>query len=153
MPGTPLQVPLFTFPPHAGLRRIEARLIAVQEEYGLTDIFLYRSGTGISGICLRTFPLLRLEKIIRASGSANYGTLARYHQLFFRVGEVQSENQDLISGPPGFIKLLPAPGENNARFVSRPHYEFLKEFNPDVREYPRMHGEGAVILTHTVCEE
>jgi hypothetical protein len=153
VPGTMLQVPLFTYPPHSRIGRIEPLLATVQEQYGLSDIYLYRSGTGVSAICLRTFPLRRLEKIIRASGSANYGTLVKYKQLFFRVGEVRDENQILMSGPPEYVKTLSAPEGNNARFISRPHYHFMKDVIPSLREYPRMHGKGTVILTHTVNEE
>jgi hypothetical protein len=153
VPGTTLQVPLFLYPPHSRIERVESLLAALQEQYKLSDIYLYRSGTGISAICLRTFPLRRLKKIIRASGSANFGTLVKYRQLFFRVGEVRSEDRQLITGPPGFIRTIPAPEENNTRFVSRPHYHFMKDFLPTLREYPRMHGKGAVILTHTVNEE
>jgi DNA primase catalytic subunit len=153
VPGTMLQVPLFTYPPHCRIGRIEPLLATVQEQYGLSDIYLYRSGTGVSAICLRTFPLRRLEKIIRASGSANYGTLVKYKQLFFRVGEVRDENQILMSGPPEYVKTLPAPEGNNARFISRPHYHFMKDVIPSLREYPRMHGKGTVILNHTVNEE
>ncbi|MFA5268263.1 MAG: hypothetical protein WC379_09840 [Methanoregula sp.] len=152
VPGTMVQVPLFTYPSYSRLDRIEPLLIAVQEQYGLSDIYVYRSTTGISAICLRTFPLRRLEKIIKASGSVNYGTLLKYKQLFFRVGEVRDEDQNLISGPPEFIKILPAPEENNGRYVSRPHYGFMKDFVVSLREYPRMHGRGSVILTHTVNE-
>ena len=153
VPGTPLQVPLFTYPPQSRIERIGSLLSVVQEQYGLSDIYLYRSGTGVSAICLRTFPIRRLEKIIRASGSTNYGTLLKYRQLFFRVGEVRDENQNLIFLPPAFAKTLPAPVEDNARFISRPHYHFMKEFLPAIHDYPRMHGKGTVILTHTVNEE
>lgn len=152
VPGTQLQVPLFTYPSYSRIERIEPLLLAVQEQYGLSDIYLYRSTTGISAVCLRTFPLRRLEKIIKASGSVNYGTLVKYKQLFFRVGEVRDEDQNLISGPPEFVKILPAPEENNARYISRPHYAFMKDFVPGLREYPRMHGKGSVIITHTVNE-
>jgi hypothetical protein len=153
VPGTTLQVPLFTYQPHCRIERVESLLSAVQQQYGLSDIYLYRSGTGISAVCLRTFPLRRLEKIIRASGSTNFGTLVKYKQLFFRVGEVRDENQGIINGQPGYVKTLPAPEENNVRFVSRPHYDFLRDFIPLLREYPKKHGRGAVILTHTVNEE
>ena len=78
VPGTPLQVPLFTFPPYSRMEKVESLLTAVQQQYGLSDIYLYRSGTGIAAICLRTFPIRRLEKIIKASGSVNYGTLVKY---------------------------------------------------------------------------
>jgi hypothetical protein len=153
VPKTPLQVPLFTFPPHSRIERIAPLLAAVQEQYGLSDIYLYRSATGISAICLRTFPIRRLEKIIRASGSTNFGTLVKYKQLFFRIGEVRDENQKLIAETPEFVKTLAAPEENNARFISSPHYHFMKEFVPALRKYPRMHGKGTVILAHTVNEE
>jgi hypothetical protein len=153
VPGTPLQVPLFTYPPHTRIERVESMLTEVQAQYGLSDLYLYRSGTGISAICLATFPLRRLEKIIRASGSVNFGTLVKYRQLFFRVGEVRNENQEFVNGPPEFVKTLAAPDENNARFISRPHYHFLNDFCPALRKYPRMHGNGTVFLTHTVSEE
>ncbi len=153
VPGTPLQVPLFTFPPYSRVEKVESLLTAVQQQYRLSDIYLYHSNTGIAAICLRTFPIRRLEKIIKASGSVNYGTLVKYRQLFFRVGEVRDENQKIIAGPPEYVKTLPAPDADNARFVSMPHYQFMKDFVPVLREYPRMHGNGAVILTHTVNEE
>jgi hypothetical protein len=153
VPTTSLQVPLFMYPPHVSIERAESLLAAVQEQYGLSDIYLYRSGTGVSALCLRTFSLRRLEKIVRASGSMNFGTLVKYKQLFFRVGEVRDENRQLIAGLPELVKTLPAPEENNARFISRPHYHFMKGFVPALRKYPRMHGKGAVILTHTVNEE
>ena len=153
VPGTTLQVPLFTYPPHSRMDRVESLLAAAQEEYGLSDIYLYRSGTGASAICLRTFPLRRLEKIIHASASVNYGALVKYKQLFFRVGTVRDMNQKLISGPPEYMKTLFAPEADNARFISGPHYLFMKDAIPSLREYPRMHGKGTVILTHTVSEE
>jgi hypothetical protein len=153
VPKTPLQVPIFLYPPHSRIEKVVSLLVAVQEQYGLSDIYLYRSETGIAAISLRTFPLRRLEKIIRASGSTNYGTLVKYKQLFFRVGEVRDENLQLIAGQPVFMKTLPATDEENARFVSRPHYQFMKDFITGLRNYPRMHGKGPVILTHTVNEE
>jgi len=153
VPGTPLQVPLFLYPPHSRIEKVESLLVAVQEQYVLSDIYLYRSETGIAAICLRTFPLRRLEKVIRASGSANYGTLVKYKQLFFRVGEVRDENSRLIAGQPEFIKTLPATEEKNARFISGPHYQFMKDFFPGLPDYQRMHGKGTVLLTHTVNEE
>jgi len=153
VPGTPLHIPLFTYPAASRVERIERQLKEVQQQYRLSDIYLYRSKTGISAICLRTFPLRRLEKIIRASGSTNYGTLVTYKQVFFRVGEVRGEDQSLIAGPPEFIKILPAPDADNSHSVSRPHYGFMRDFVPALRDYPRMHGEGPAVLTHTVNEE
>ena len=152
VPGTPLQVPFFIFPATSA-GRAESRLSAVQEQYGLSDIYLYRSGTGISALCLRTFPMRRLEKIIKASGSANLGMLEKFRHLFFRIGEVRDEDQNLLSGPPVFLKTITAPEENNARFISGPHYHFMKDFLPCLRTYQRMHGEGDVSLSHTVNED
>jgi hypothetical protein len=150
--GTPLQVPFFSYPPGCRATAIENVLRTVQEQYGLTDIYLYRSGTAFCALSLGTFPIRRLEKIIKASGSSNFGTLVRYRQLFFRVGEVRDDAGRLVNGPPEFVKTLPAPGENNCRYVSRPHHAFLQDFIPGLPDYPRMHGEGSVLLTHTVNE-
>lgn len=152
VPGTPLHIPLFTYPPGSRISRIERQLKEVQQQYRLPDIYLYRSKTGIAAICLRTFPLRRLEKIIRASGSTNFGTLVTYKQVFFRIGEVRGEDQSLIAGPPEFVKTLPAPEADNNHAVSGPHYSFLRDFIPALRHYPRMHGKGSVVLTHTVNE-
>ncbi|HII98125.1 MAG TPA: hypothetical protein HA272_02385, partial [Methanoregula sp.] len=122
------------------------------EEYGLSDIHLYRSDTEIAAICLRTFPLRRLEKIIKASGSANYGSLLKYKQLFFRVGEKHTGAGQVSAGPPVFEKTIRAPEKNNAHFISRPHHTFLSGFI-HLADYPRMHGEGGVFLTHTIIED
>lgn len=153
VPKTSLQIPFFAYPRHRGLAGIERELCYIQEMYGLSDILLYRSATGISAVCLRTFPLRRLEKIIGASASVNYGHLLKYHQLFFRVGEVKDEDQNVLEGPPAYIKTLPAGEAANGHFISGPHYRFLADFRTPLISYPRMHGQGPVTLTHTVTEE
>ncbi|MGB9176903.1 MAG: hypothetical protein WCB46_09240 [Methanoregula sp.] len=116
----PLQVLLFVFPPHSRIVRVASLLAAVQKRDGLSDISLYRTGTGISVICQRTFPVRRPEKMIRAAGTTNFGTLVKYRQLFFRIGEVRDENQKVLAGAPEFVWTLTAPEKNNVRFVSRP---------------------------------
>jgi hypothetical protein len=152
VPGTPLQVPFFMYPTNDA-ERVTSRLAVVQERYGLSDIYLYRSGTGISGICLRTLPVRRLEKIIKASGSSNFGTLVKYRQLFFRVGEVLDDEQNLVAGPPSYLKTVTAADTNNAHFISAPHFRFMKDHIPELRPYMRMHGRGSVVLTHTISTE
>ena len=153
VPGTPLQVPFFMYPPHRSLSGIEHELCRLQAMYGLSDLTLYRSGKGISAVCLRTFPLRRLEKIIAASTSTSNGTLLKYHQLFFRVGEVRDENQELLENPPEYLKILPGSESANEHFVSMPHCRFLEDFKTPQRRYLRMHGQGPVMLTHTITEE
>ncbi|NMB77972.1 MAG: hypothetical protein GYA23_02615 [Methanomicrobiales archaeon] len=152
VPGIDRQIPLFQWPARRNLVRIEADLRRLQQQYGLSDIYVYRSASEISALCLRTFPLRRLEKIIKASGSANYGTLVKYKQLFFRVGEKRTSDGRILDGAPVYQTTLAAPEENNAHMVSRPHARFLAGFLP-LRDYPRMHGEGEVYLTHAVIEE
>lgn len=152
VPGIDRQIPVFVYPLQRNRKRIEAELIRVQEEYGLSDIYMYRSDTGIAAICLRTFPLRRLEKIMKASGSANYGLLLKYKQLFFRVGEKHTGAGQVSAGPPIYEKTIRAPEKNNAHYISRPHHTFLSGFIP-LRDYPRMHGEGDVFLTHAIIED
>ena len=152
VPGTALQIPFFTYPPRRNLQKIETELAQLQNQYHLSDIFLYRSDTEISAACLRTFQLRRLEKIIAASSSTNYGTLLKYHQLFFRVGEIQDADGRVLSGPPLFEKIITAPEKYNAHFISLPHYHFFSDFSTRLDPYQRLHGKGNVILVHTLIE-
>lgn len=153
VPGIDRQIPFFTYPAQRNIGSIGHELVSLQNNYGLSDIYLYRSSTDISAFCLRTFPLRRLEKIIGASTSTNYGTILKYKQLFFRVGETRDERQRVITGSPRYEALLEAPEANNAHFISRPHFQFFSGFSLPLRTYPRMHGTGAVILEYTVIEE
>jgi hypothetical protein len=153
VPGLALQIPFFTYPPRRNLQKIETELARLQNQYHLSDVYLYHSETGISAVCLRTFQLRRLEKIIAASSSTNYGTLLKYHQLFFRVGEIQDEDGRVLAGPPVFEKVIPSPEKYNAHFISSPHYHFFSDFLPRLDPYQRVHGKGDVILTHTVIED
>ncbi len=152
VPGIDRQVPVFVYPPRRNIAKVETELVRLQQVYGLSDIYLYRSETEITAICLRTFPLRRLEKILRASGSTNYGSLLKYKQLFFRVGEKHTENGRVCASAPVYVKTIVAPDANNAHYISRPHYRFLAGFIP-LRTSPRMHGEGDVFLTHVVIED
>jgi len=153
VPGIDRQIPFFTYPAHRNIGKIRDELAFLQNDYGLSDIYLYRSGTGISAFCLRTFPLRRLEKIIGASTSTNYGTILKYKQLFLRVGETRDERQNVIAGSPRYEATLEAPDANNAHFISRPHFRFFSGFPLPLRTYPRMHGTGDITLVHTVIEE
>ncbi|MFA4823582.1 MAG: hypothetical protein WC593_00340 [Methanoregula sp.] len=153
VPGIDRQIPFFVYPPRRSLHNIVLELATLQETYGLSDIHLYRSETEISAVCLRTFPLRRLEKIIAASSSINYGLLLKYRQLFFRVGEKQDDHQQVCASAPVFIRSIPAPPKNNDHFVSCPHYKFFSHYGLSHPEYPRMHGEGEVFLTHVAFEE
>ncbi len=151
VPSTPLQVPFFSYP-GKNPQRAEKILVPVQERYGLSDIYLFRSSHGTDAVCLRSFPIRRLEKILKASASATFATLVKYRQTFFHVGTIRDQDQRCLSGPPEYVKTLSAPPGNNERFISGPHYHFIKEFLPETAEYPRLHGEGPVALTHTVIE-
>ena len=153
VPGIDRQIPFFTYPPQRNIGKIRNELALLQNDYGLSDIYLYRSGTGISAFCLRTFPLRRLEKIIGASTSTNYGTILKYKQLFFRVGETRDEEQNMIDGSPRYEETLEAPDDNNAHFISRPHFRFFSDYPLPFRQYPRMHGAGDISLVHTIIEE
>ena len=152
VPGTCLQIPVFTYPAWRKADSIEKELVRLQETYSLSDIHLFRSETGYAAVCLRTFPLRRLEKILLSSTSPGTATLLKYHQLFFRVGTMTDTGGRIAAGIPALMKTLPADEKGNARFISLPHYRFLADFIP-LPEYPRLHGKGAVRLTHAVIED
>ena len=153
VPGIDRQIPFFLYPSRRNLKKIKDELVSLQNGYGLSDIYLYCSGTNIAAVCLRTFSLRRLEKIIGASSSSNYGTILKYKQLFFRVGETTDEYQNVISSSPRYLTTLEAPDGNNAHFISRPHLQFFSGFTLPFRTYPRMHGNGDITFVHTVIEE
>lgn len=152
VPGTTLQVPFFCYPPWRTIETMEDELRRLQATYGLSDIYLFRSGTGFAAICLRTFPLRRLEKILKKSSSVSTGTLLKYHQIFLRVGTSRDASGNICADSPRFVKTIPAGPAGNAHYVSLPHHRFLSDFIP-LPVYPRMHGSGAVTLTHTVTED
>jgi hypothetical protein len=153
VPGIRRQIPFFEYSPRRDVKKIAAELAGLQDTYGLSDIYLYRSEKEIAAVCLRTFPLRRLEKIIRASGSRNYGTLLKYKQLFFRVGEERDAGERVRAGTPAYLMTVQAPDRNNEHFVSLPHCRFFSGCGLSLRPYPRQHGTGDVSLTHTVMEQ
>jgi hypothetical protein len=152
VPGIRRQIPFFDYSPGRDVQKIVSELSGLQETYGLSDICLYRSEKEIAAVCLRTFPLRRLEKIIGASGSRNFGTLLKYKQLFLRVGEERDMEQGVYAGTPTYLMTIPAPDRNNEHFVSLPHYRFFSRCGTPMRQYRRLHGTGDVFLAHTVIE-
>jgi hypothetical protein len=152
VPGIDRQIPFFVYPPGRNLNRIESELASVQEIYKLSDIYLYRSEKEITAVCLRTFSLRRLEKIISASASINYGTILKYRQLFFRIGETRDEHQQVLTAAPRYETTIRAPDVNNQHFVSLPHQQFFSNNLLPMRTYERMHGSGDVFLVHTIIE-
>lgn len=72
---------------------------------------------------------------------------------FFCAGEKKDDHQQVCASAPVYLRTLSAPWKNNAHFVSRPHYTFFSQYGLSLCEYPRMHGEGEVYLTHVAIEE
>jgi len=152
VPGIDRQIPVLLYPARRNFEKIETELTRLQQVYGLSDIFLYRSDTEITAICLRTFPLSRLEKILKASGAINYSVLLKYKQLFFRIGEKRTSDGRISARAPVYQKTIIAPEENNRQYISRPHFQFFAEFL-SLTNYPRQHGNGEVFITHAVIED
>ena len=69
------------------------------------------------------------------------------------MGEKKDYHQQVCASAPIYIRSIPAPRKNDAHFVSRPHYTFFSQFGLSLSDYPRMHGEGEVYLTHVAIEE
>jgi hypothetical protein len=145
-------VPFFTYPSGIQIRQIREELVQLQNTYGLSDIYLFSSGTTVQAVSLRTYPLRRLEKVIGASSSTNYGALLKYKQLFFRIGTAYDEKGREVYPAPHYIGTIEANEEQNGHFVSFPHYTFFQEWGIPLREYVKMHGNGPVSITHAVVE-
>jgi hypothetical protein len=152
VPGVSRLIPFFEYPARISPEKAEHRLMAVQDEYGLSDIYLFKSKSSVSAICLSTFQRRRVEKIVRASGSRDYGTLLKYGRQFFRVGSRMDVHGHETETSPVFIMTIPADNHGNLRFVSSPHREFLARFSVPVRTYQNTHGTGPVLMSHTIVE-
>ncbi len=152
VPGIGRMIPFFEFPSRMGLARAEKILREVQGEYNLSDIYLFTSESCISALSLRTFQYRRTAKIVRASGSRDYGSFLKYRHQFFRVGSRTDCDGRLIEPAPLFVRILPGDEPVALQFVSRPHGELLRSFNVPVQKYPNAHGWGDVMMTHTIRE-
>lgn len=152
VPGIRRMVPFFEFYPRMGLETAEKILLDVQADYHLPDIYLFNSESRISALSLRTFQFRRIAKIVRASGSRDYGSFLKFHHQFFRVGNRTDSAGSLIESAPSFVKILPGDKPDNVQFASRPHWEFLRSTGVPVCEYPNLHGRGEVMMTHTITE-
>jgi len=152
VPGIRRMIPFFEFPLRMGLARAEKILREVQGDYHLSDIYLFTSESCISALSLRTFQYQRIAKIVRASGSRDYGSFLKYRHQYFRVGSRTDSVGRLIEPAPLFVKILPCEESGTLQFVSRPHGELLRSFNVPVQQYPNAHGRGEVMMTHTIRE-
>jgi DNA primase catalytic subunit len=152
VPGIRCMIPFFEFSSRMGLTKAEKILLDVQAEYNLSDIYLFTSESCISALSLRTFQYRRIAKIVRASGSRDYGSFLKFRHQFFRVGNRTDSAGRIIEPAPSFVKTLLSDKPANKQFVSHPHWEFLRSFDVPVREYPNAHGWGEVMMTHTIIE-
>jgi len=152
VPGISRMIPFFEFPSRMGLAQVEKNLTAIQADYSLSDIYLFASESRISALSLRTFEFRRIAKIVRASGSRDFGSLLKYRRQFFRVGSRTDSAGHTIESAPSFVKILNATEPGNLQFISRPHREFLRSTGVPVCEYPHAHGWGDVMMTHTILE-
>ena len=152
VPGIDRMIPFFEFPSRLGLNRAEKILRDVQSDYNLSDIYLFRSESSLSALALRTFDYRRVAKIVRASGSRDYGALLKFRRQVFRVGNRVDSAGCLIEAAPTFDTILESDEPAKLQFVSRPHREFLRSFGVPVCEYPHEHGNGEVRMTHAMIE-
>lgn len=126
--GTRRKIPFFEYllGPKRGLIAIKEKLAEAQKTYGLPEIYLFSSGTTITGICLASFDQRRLEKIIKHSGSENYLTLVKYKQLFFRIGTKKDPRMEGIEDMPEYLETMERPDHvAEKKYASRPHELFL----------------------------
>ena len=152
VPGIRRMVPFFEFPLRMGLDKAEKILRPIQESYELSDIYLFTSASCISGLALSTFQFRRAAKIVRASGSRDYGSLLKYRRQYFRVGERADSAGCVIEPAPVFARIIPCDEAGSLQYVSRPHADLLRTFHVPLRSYPNAHGKGDVVMTHTIRE-
>jgi DNA primase catalytic subunit len=155
VPGTRRKIPFFEYRigRKQGIPAIKIKLSDTQKKYNLPGIYLFSSGTTLSGICLASFDQRRLEKIIKYSGSENYNSLIKYKQLFFRIGTKKDQEMRDIEDTPEYIETIenPDPKAEN-KYLSRPHELFLLTQDVPVKSRGRTHGTEKIPITHALIK-
>jgi DNA primase catalytic subunit len=127
--------------PKAGQARTMSLLRMVQEEYDLTDIYLFELPGSYQAICLKTVQRNRYQKILDFIRSPSAHQLRRYDRVSLRMGPLVDSSLRMLEPPAQFITFLECPSEARGRnFVSRGHINFLRKHGMAPLDYPSVHG-------------
>lgn len=133
--------------PHVQLGTAIDRLMRAQEEYDLTDIYLFETSTAYQAVCLKTVQRNRYQKILDFLRSPSAGQLRRYGRVSLRMGPLVDMELKVLDPPARLIACLECPMEVRSRnYVSRGHVDFLVKHGTPPLKYPKVHGNGGFKL-------
>ena len=137
----------------SSVKRVELRLRSLIQDFGLTDVYLFRAPDRFVAISLRTFQRNRYQKILDAARAENAKQLRKYNVCSVRVGGLVSQDQEELEPHISFVKVILAPEKNNQHyFISAGHLEFIKRHGIETTDYPNSHGSGEFKLVDAVLK-
>ena len=129
--------------PKGSQERVVRTLRKVQEEYDLTDIYLFELPNAYQAICLKTVQRNRYQKILDLVRSPSAGQLRNYDRVSLRMGPLVDQEMKVLEPSAQFVTYLECPPEvRDSNFVSQGHINFLKRHGLTPLEYSKVHGNG-----------
>lgn len=137
----------------SSVKRVEAKLKKLINDFSLTDVYLFKAPGRFVAISLRTFQRNRYQKILDAAGAENAKQLRKYNVASVRVGGLVGQDMEELEPHMVFVKTIPAPEENSQRFpVSTGHLAFVQRHGIETTDYPQQHGSGEFKLIDAVLK-
>jgi hypothetical protein len=129
--------------PKDGQERVVRTLRQVQDEYGLTDIYLFELPRAYQAVCLKTVQRNRYQKILDSAHSPSAGQLRNYERVSLRMGPLVDREMKVLEPSAQFVTFLECPPEvRGSNFVSQGHINFLKRHGLTPLEHSKVHGNG-----------
>ncbi len=129
--------------PKGTLEGATRRLKRAQQEYDLTDIYIFELPRSFQGICLKTVQRNRYQKILDLVRSPSAGQLRKYDRVSLRMGPLVDQDMHEMEPSARFVTFLECPSAaRESTFVSQGHINFLRKHGFAPLEYPRTHGSG-----------
>jgi hypothetical protein len=129
--------------PNRSQKRVETNLKKVQENYNLTDIYLFKLPKMFQAICLKTIQRNRYQKILDVTKSISANQLRNYNRVSLRMGPLVGREMQILEPPAKFITILECESEvRNKNYVSQGHINFLKKHGFVPLDYSMVHGNG-----------
>jgi hypothetical protein len=136
--------------PKGMLESVTMRLARAQQEYDLTDIYIFELPRSYQVICLKTVQRNRYQKILDSVRSPSAGQLRRYERVSLRMGPLIDQNMRELEPSARFVTFLECPEAIRERtFVSRGHIDFLEKHGFTTMVHPKVHGSGEFKLVDT----
>jgi hypothetical protein len=129
--------------PKDPLERVVRTVRQVQEDYGLTDLYLFELPRAYQAICLKTVQRNRYQKILDSAHSPSAGQLRNYDRVSLRMGPLVDREMKVLEPSAQFVTFLECPPDvRESNFVSQGHINFLRKHGLTPLEHSKVHGNG-----------